>query len=139
MIERLKAKKSLIDVYEIIKNDKFFDFYITENNERKFLNNRKIIKKVLDKEEMYGLYDNSLKGILMINREKGYRTYIKIMGDNEHTIGQLFNFLSMNFQNEDIFLKIKQNNHIVNISKRFGFGLIAYRGKEVLLLRNKLI
>ena len=90
MIKRLN-QKNRADIVEFIKKDydKFKDFYITHERKRLFLTDSKLVEKLLKKQEIYGVYDTELKGLLMIFREKNFRPYIKILGLNkEITIGE---------------------------------------------------
>ena len=98
MITRLKFQNT-IDVYEFLSriNDRFEDFYITKEKERYFLkNNWSLIKKVLIKQECYGIFNNGLKAIMIIVRDKGFRPYVKLLAENSKYTIDLLKYLKWN-------------------------------------------
>jgi len=138
MIERL-ALKNKLDVYEFLSrtNDKFEDFYLTENRERKFLKgNWSLIEKVLGKQECYGLYYGEMKGILIIFREKGFRPYIKILAENTKYNIDLLKYLKWNFMEIDLYAKFKKENQLSTQVLRTGFIKIGDRGRELLFCKK---
>jgi hypothetical protein len=138
MIQKLKLQNQ-VDVYDFLSqvNDRFQDFYITKEKERYFLKgNWSLIKKVLRKQEVYGIYNNGLKGIMIIVREKGFRTYIKLLTESNKYYYDLMIYLRFNFMDKELFAKLKINNPLAEILKRKGFINIGMRGKEVLLQKK---
>jgi len=136
MIEKLNYK-NLYDVFEYLGRveDNYFDFYITLDKKRIFLrNNLYIINKILKTQEVYGLFDNELNGLLLIYREKGYRPYIKILSKNKDSF--LIKFLNWNFKDKDLYCKLKKENELCSLLRKCGFMKIGDRGKEVLLFRK---
>jgi len=135
MIERL-GKKNLLDLVEFFNKvyDKYEDMYITINKERKFLKkNWFLIEKILKTQEVYGIFNNGLKGLLIILHEKGYRPYIKLLAESNKNYYDLMIYLRFNFMNQELFAKLKINNPLVEILERKGFINIGMRGREVLL------
>jgi hypothetical protein len=148
MIQRLN-KKNLIDIYDFVLSTKdiYFDFYVTFNNERKFLTDLRIVKKILKYHKVYALYNNGIQGLLMIIKDKGFRPYLKILAKNSKTEWDLMKFYTWNFYDET-YIKLKINNPLVKtlqkenkITKRLIFGFInkGFRGREILLYRPKQI
>lgn len=138
MIERLKIK-SKNDVYDFFNRvpDKFEDAYITINKERKFLkSNWNLISAVLKKQECYGLFDNGLKAIMIVVREKSFRPYIKLLAESNKYYYDFMIFLRFNFMDKVLFVKLKNNNPLSWILQKKGFINIGARGKEILLQKK---
>jgi len=135
MIEKLK-EKNLIDVYEFLSriNDKFEDFYITKNKERKFLkNNWSLITEILKKQEVYGLNkDGKLQAIMIILYEKGFRTYVKLLAENRKYTIDLLKYLKWNYLGKNLFFKLKKENLLSQMIIKTGFYKIGDRGSELL-------
>ena len=138
MIQKL-AIKNKVDVYDFLirVTDRYEDFYITKNKERYFLkNNWLLIEKILKKQEVYGLFNNGLKAIMMIIRDKGFRPYVKLLSESSKYYYDFMIFLRFNFIDKELFTKLKNNNPLVEILKKKEFINIGMRGKEVLLVKK---
>lgn len=137
MIEKLNLKHKL-DVYEFVmdNNDVYQDFYVTINKERKFIKDWDIIHKLIHKQEFYGYFDSGMKGCMIILREKGFRTYLKLFAIDRKFATGLIKFLNWNYK-EEIFVKIKKDNWLCNILQKNRFRIIGFRGKEILLKKEK--
>ncbi len=146
MIVRLNCKNK-IDVYNfVISNpDKFEDCYVTINKERKFLKDLKLIEKILKYQEVYALYEKGIEGILIIFKEKGFRSYLKILAKNSKIEWNLLRYFSWNYFDE-IYAKLKLDNPLTRtlqkqnkVTKKLIFGFISKgnRGKEILLCRPR--
>jgi len=137
MIKRLN-QKNICDIVEFVKKDydKFEDFYITSDRKRLFLNDSRLVKKLLKKQEIYGIYDKELEGLLMIYREKTYRPYIKILSINKDVAKKLIAFLMFNFAEQDLYCKFKKQNPLTVIIQKYGFIFQGDRGQEILLFRK---
>lgn len=137
MIERL-TKRNTMDVFEFVSKtkDRFEDFYITKNNQRYFLTDFKLINKLLDHQEIYSVYDKGIKGLFIIFREHGFRTYIKILSENRHAESSIIKYIMMNFSEQDLYVKLKKENSLAKYIRYFGFVETGDRGQEVLLFRK---
>ena len=138
MIKRLNYK-NYIDLFDFLSNtnDRFEDFYVTLDKERKFLkNNWSLIKKVLHKHECYGLIDKGMNGILMIVRDKGYRPYVKLLTKSSKYNIDLLKFLKWNFLEVDLYFKLKKENPLAEQIKKTGFIKIGDRGREILFFKK---
>jgi len=146
VIRRL-TPKNLYDVYEFIlrTKDQYQDFYITINNERIFLNNIKVIKKLLKNQKLYALYNKEITGILLIYYQKGFRPYFKLLTNDRNDSWALCRFFMWNFFDE-IYAKLKNNNpltqYLLRVNKRTGISIMGFvskssRGDEILLYRPK--
>lgn len=129
--------------------DLYSDFYITHNNERKFLNNFEIAKQTFNNcfkhnDKAYIYKDNGIiKGIILIlgYSDKAERKYIKLLAFDKKISEQLIRYLVWHVDSE-VFIKIKKNNPIVNILnqreftfntfRNFGFKFAGLRDKEIL-------
>lgn len=138
MIKKLNYKDS-ISVYEFVSRTKdvWEDFYITQNKQRTFLVNLKLIEKILKYQEVIALEESGeLKALLLILREKGFRTYIKILSEKNDYVYDLMKYLNWNFTCE-LFIKVKKTNPVSKIAQKFFFNFIGDRGQEILLIRQK--
>lgn len=138
MIEKLKLQNK-IDVYDFLERvkDSFEDFYITKDKERYFLKkNWLLIEKIVKYQEIYGLFDNGLQGILIILREKGYRPYIKLLATNRKYTIDLLKYLKWNFQEKELFAKFKKQNPLSQLILKTGFSKIGDRGSEDLFCKK---
>lgn len=148
MIKRLTQKNSP-DIINLLQRfeDRYQDFYITKNKDRIFLNNNfGLIQKILNKQECYGDESNGIiKGIIIIYREKGFRTFLKIYGDR-NSIYRLLKYLSWNCNQKELWVKVKKENPINNTLQKFNrrkietsyvFSFGGLRGEEILLRGSK--
>jgi hypothetical protein len=95
-----------------------------------------LIKKILKYQEVYGLFQGSLKGILMIYRDKGFRPYVKLLVENSKFTIDLLKFLKWNFSEADLYFKLKRDNPLTEQIKKTGFTMIGDRGKELLFFKK---
>jgi hypothetical protein len=138
MIKKLKIQNK-IDVYEFLSriNDRYEDTYITVNKERKFLKKDwSLIEKVLEKQEVYGLFQNGLKAIMIIFKEKGFRPYVKLLAENSKYTIDMLKFLKWNFFEKDLYMKLKKENPLSEQIKKTGFVMIGNRGRELLFYKK---
>ena len=137
MINRLN-KKNCLDMFDLLsKNlDKYNDFYLTFDKQRIFLNNSKTIKKTIKYQEIYGIFEKELDGLLLIYRTKGYRPYVKILAKDRNSEYKLIRFLIRNFSDRDLYCKFKKSNPLTRIIQRYGFIFQGNRGEEILLFRK---
>ncbi len=138
MIQRLN-ENSTIDLIEFFNRviDKHKNFFITENNTRKFFKgNWNLIKKILKTQEVYGIYEQECKGILIIYKEKGFRPYIKLLSETRSAEAALIKYLMLNFSEQDLYIKLKKTNPLAKYIGYFGFIPQGDRGQEVLMYRK---
>jgi hypothetical protein len=142
----------LVSVVDFLNTvfDKTYDFYITNNRERKFLkNNWKLTEKILKYQEIICIENKVIDGLMLIYRSKGFRPYAKLLAKTEKDYEGLIKFLTWNYK-EEIFLKVKKNNILIKIlfTKIFEKGIMKYipksnfivigdRGSEILLKKEK--
>jgi hypothetical protein len=137
MISRINYKYAT-EVLEFIHKikDCYKDMYITDNKERIFLNNLKLITKLLKYQEIYILKDKEIKGLLMIYRSKGYRPYVKLLAENSKYTIDMLKFLKWTFGEKDLYFKLKKENPLSEQIKKTGFSMIGDRGKELLFFKK---
>lgn len=137
MIERL-TKRNKMDVYEFVQRvkDRHQDFYVTHENQRLFLTDLIFIGKLLDKQEIYSVYDRGVKGLMIVYKEKGFRPYIKILTETRKAESALIKYLMMNFSEQDLYIKLKKENPLAKFIRYFGFIPQGDRGLEILLFRK---
>ena len=137
MIKRL-THKNAIDMYEFCLRcqDKYEDWYITKNKTRLMIKDLKLIENLLKTQEVYAIEEKEIKALLLILKEKNYRTYIKVLAEKNDDIYSLFKWLNWNI-NQELYLKVKKVNPISKISQKFFFNFIGDRGSEILLAKHK--
>ena len=138
MIQRLNIKHltDLIDFFNRIP-DKYEDTYITENKERKFLkNNWSLIRKILIKQEVYGLFNKELKAVMLIIKDKGFRPYVKLLSENSKYTIDLLKFLKWNYFEKDLYFKLKKENPLSDQIKKTGFQMVGDRRRELLFYKK---
>jgi hypothetical protein len=137
MIKRLNHRNR-IDILEFMSrvSDTYQDFYVTIDKNRIFFKDAKTIKKIINKQEIYGIDEGEIKGLLIIYREKGFRPYVKILASDFKYQGKLVKFLIWNFSNQDLYAKFKKFNPLTKILQRYGFIFQGDRGDEILLYRK---
>lgn len=132
MIIRLHEKQ-LLDCYNFIKDSKSIDeFYITLNGKRVNLDNLKILKSLLRNQEIYGIYDRRLLGLMLIYREKGFRPYIKLLAENNKQYNNLMIYFRWNMSGE-FYLKIKKNSLMVKVANYYKWQFKGLRDNDELL------
>lgn len=138
MIERLK-EKHIYECSELITtvNDRYNDFYFTKDKNRIFIKDIKVIERIIKNQEVYGLFEKGLQGMMVVYREKGFRPYIKIFSRDYKTIISFAKFLNWNYYHLDLYAKIKKDNPVNKILQRNGFVFQGDRGAEILLYRQK--
>jgi hypothetical protein len=138
MIKRLN-QHNLTDVCEFVSRvkDTYEDFYVTTNKQRVFLKDLKLIKKILNNQEVIGLENSGeLKAILIIYREKTFRPYVRVLAEKNDYIYDLMKYLNWNY-NCELFIKFKKTNPLSKIAQKFFFNFIGDRGTEILLAKKK--
>ena len=137
MIKRL-THKNAIDMYEFCLRcqDKYEDWYITKNKTRLMIKDLKLIENLLKTQEVYAIEEKEIKALLLILKEKNFRTYIKILSEKSDYVYDLMKYLNWNY-NCELFIKCKKTNPLSKISQKFFFNFIGDRGSEILLIKNK--
>jgi hypothetical protein len=138
MVEQYRPRvfRDLLDFVKKYQND---NFYITENNERKIINDEKTLKKFLKETRSIYIIEDSgdVKGIIGIWKAIGIveRFYVKINAINDKTANNLITVLLWN-NRKFLHAKIKKDSSFLNVFKDKGFEFRGDRGKEVLLVIN---
>jgi len=117
----------LVDIYG--------DAYITKNRIRYFIKeNFELLFTCLEHGDKIKYNDNAIV-IIIGYSDKAPRKYLKILAktlnDTESLLQDLFREVT-----EDIYLKIKKNNPVMEVVKKFGFIFLGNRGREILLIRK---
>lgn len=128
---------------------KYPDFYVTKNNQRLFLDNPDIIKKIFNTfikhgDKAYILEEKmQILGTIIVSgyADKFERKYIKLAAQNNTIARDLLRYFIWNHKAE-CFLKIKKDNPILSLinnrmfsytaSKNWGFKFVSNRGTELL-------
>ena len=142
MIQSLN-KVRLLDLVYFLKNNHSTDFYITENNIRKYPSSKKEIKRLL-KISKYGYFSeekDETNGIILVWESIGNnikRYYVKINAPDKKIANNLLIVLLWNC-NKQLYVKLKNTSKLVNIfkDKKFNFcGIRGSKADEILLNRN---
>src|SRR3989304_1449703 len=121
-------------LYDIV--DLYGDFYSTRENIRISLrDNADELFDYLKKGSKIVYELDKETGLALILKEKGFRTYIKILTKDEKTTSNLLKMINWNIK-ENIFVKLHKNNNLIKIFQRNGYSFQGNRGSEVLLSRT---
>lgn len=158
MLRQITPKDKKNFVYFCKFRDPHSDFFITKDNKRLFLTNRKnailafndCIKrgnKCFIKEE-----NNEIKAVLLVVgfKDKFERKYVKVLAKSKRDILDLFSFLQWQ-DLTDLFMKVKvSNTNFVRYDERIkrykpsyvlrknGFSVISVRDREALLKKEEM-
>lgn len=142
MIEKLTKRDSL-SILEYCLNNKDNDFYLTENNERKFFNKQTDINKLFKCTCLYGYVDKGdVKGLAIIWKSLGNnvtRYYLKITAQEENIGQKVLKVILWNFGHFELYIKVSKQNKLLQILKLHGFKFAGDRGKEILLKKDKFL
>jgi hypothetical protein len=112
------------------------DFYVTFNGQRINLENIKILEKILKQQEVYGLCDNELLGLMIIYREKGYRPYLKLFVSDKKYYYNFMIFLRWNIFGE-LYLKIKKTSPLVKVANYYKWQFKGLKDNDEIMFYNK--
>lgn len=138
MIESLKnLKKESGLLLEVIKNCNIEDFYLTENNQRLYINNPTALKILL--KNSHHIYYEEAKGLVLVWKSFGgdkTRHYVKLIADDHSTAKNLLTILLWNYE-KDLYVKLKKDSKLISAFKEKGFKFVGGRGLEILMLKQK--
>jgi hypothetical protein len=139
MIEKFQSKHFL-SLMLFLKTHLDDDFYITENNIRKFHFTTEELKKLLNKSftDIFILEEQGdVSGLILIWKSIGgdtKRYFVKLNAINKDIARHLLTILLWH-QKQDLYIKIKKNSKFTELFKEKGFVFKGDRGKEILLFR----
>jgi len=116
--------------------DLFGDFYSTKDNIRISLrDNPDVLFDYLKKGSQIVYELDNESGLALVLREKGFRTYIKILTKNEKLASDLLKAINWDTK-IDLYCKIKKNNPLLKVFQRNQYQFVGNRGQEILLMRK---
>lgn len=116
--------------------DLYGDFYSTQNNIRISLrDNSDILLKYLRKGSQFVYEQGNDKGIALVLKEKGFRTYVKILTRDEKLANNLLKLITWHTYS-DLYAKIHKNNPLIKVFNRNGYIFKGDRGSEILLYKK---
>jgi len=116
--------------------DLFGDFYSTKDNIRISLrDNPDVLFDYLKKGSQIAYEPDNESGIALVLKEKGFRTYIKMLTKDEKLASDLLKIINWNTKT-DLFVKIKKNNPLLKVFQRNQYQFVGNRGQEILLCRK---
>lgn len=139
MIEKFQTKHFL-SLLLFLKSHIDEDFYITENNIRKFNFTSSELKKLLNRvfSDIFILEENGdVLGLILVWKSIGgdvKRYFVKLNAVNKEIARHLLTILLWH-QKYDLYVKIKKNSKFTELFKEKGFVFKGDRGKEILLFR----
>jgi len=139
MIRRLTAKDKLKFLAYCERKDSFADFYVTKNNNRLFLSDLKVAEMIfwdiMKRSDICYVSEakNEFDGILLVigYADKAPRKYIKILSNTTKIADGLIRTLFWNCP-ATYFLKIKKENSLIALTRKYRFQYIGNRGYEIL-------
>jgi len=136
-----KNKLQLFMLLDFVKKNSDYDFYITENNLRKYVDSvESLIFFLKNSVSVYVSEDEDYNGIVMVWKSLGGETerfYVKLVAANNSIAEKLLTILSWDFKKE-LFVKINKHSRVLNAFKNKGFRFQAGRGKQLLLRKEKM-
>lgn len=138
------SKKKITElsiILTFLKGNRETDFYLTENNERVYINDLNTIKKFFKNcVDIYLHYDKgNVDGVLVTWRGIGgtvKRLYLKISAVNSDAGKDLVTALLWNC-NYNLHAKLRKDSPFLYTLKSKGFNWFHGRGKQILLKRDK--
>jgi hypothetical protein len=143
MIVANRGKKDLVSLVECIKTNKEEDFYLTENNQRIYVETIKQLKKLI-KDSTHVYYETNdceINGLILVWKSKGgdlVRNYVKVSAKNPIEAEKLLTLLLWNFKNE-LYVKLRKGSPLINVFRGKGFHFEGGRGSQVLLKKEKFV
>jgi len=142
MIERLTRRDSVGILY-YFRDNRDSDFYLTENNERKFFRSPRDIKKLFKFDSLFGIKERGdVQGLAVIWKSLGnnvVRYYLKITAKNDSFGQKLLKVVLWNFGHHELYIKISKQNKLLQTLKTHGFRFAGDRGKEILLKKDRFL
>lgn len=136
-----RTDKALSDLLIYLKNNKDEDFYLTENNQRYYINDYYSLKKLLRNTTQLYISDTNkeVDGTILLWKSKGgnvSRTYVKINSLNKEIANKLITVLLWN-HGQELFIKLRKDSPFLELFKRHNFEWFHNRGSQILLKRRK--
>jgi len=142
VIDQLKISKktNFCSLLNFIVNERDYDFYFTENNERFYVTDEKSLKRFIKVcRFIYVLEEKGeYQGIIMLWKSTGAGTdryYLKMRAENDKVANGLITVLLWNTQKE-VFAKIRKDSKFFSVLKQKGFRFLGGRGVQVLLSKK---
>ena len=140
MIEPLTKKPNYTELSIFLIDEFDYDFYITENNVRLYMTDKKHLKKFLRQCSMVFIKKErgDYKGVIGVWKSVGggkTRYYIKLAATDFNMAKNLLTVLLWNFE-KDLYVKIRKDSKFVSAFKNKGFRFHGGRGCQILLYRK---
>lgn len=133
-----KKDKTLISQVLVESEDVYGDAYITQNNLRLFIKeNPLVLFNCISKGDKIAFSEKGI-GVALGYSDKSPRKYLKLLTLEDKEIPALIKRVSWDVSC-DLYMKIKKNNPIRAIVEKHGFRFAGNRGKEILLIKKKLL
>jgi hypothetical protein len=117
-------------------SDIYRDFYVTKKNLRLFIqDNKNILFNDMKKGDLIAFGEEGI-GIITGYSDKSPRKYIKILANTQTNADKLIKCLLWNVKC-DLWAKVKANSFLRLALENNNFRYYKYRGREILLFRNK--
>lgn len=133
-------KKEKQHIKNILDNvvDLFGDFYCTQQNIRIPLrDNPTELFGCLKKGSQIIYEADKENGVALILREKGFRTYLKVLTKDLKLANNFLKIVNWNIKaEEEIFVKLHKNNPLINVFQHNGYSFRGNRGQEILLSKQ---
>lgn len=136
-------KKKYPALLDFIANHQDEDFYLTENNDRVYINDSISLKKLFkNSKDVYifeetGDYKAFCLSWKSIGGEKT-RHYVKLLASDARAASDILRCFLWHTRDE-LFVKINKKHAFLDVFKKYGFKFIGGRGRQVLLKRDKFI
>lgn len=132
----------LQEILSVIKDCPDEDFYVTENNQRVYVDNEGVLKRLLKESHHVFIlndYEWDKKGIVLVWKSVGgdtTRNYVKLVANCQEAADALLTMLCWNFGKE-MFVKLRKDSKLLYAFRKKGFNFEADRGAQLLLKRRQ--
>jgi hypothetical protein len=139
----MSDKKKYPVLLDFIQTNTDEDFYLTENNERIYIEDEVSLKKLLKSSKDMHVFeeDGDYRAFCLLWKSIGgekTRYYVKLLAvDSEDASDLLRGFLW--HVSDELFVKINKHHKFLDVFKKYGFKFVGGRGRQILLKRDKFI
>jgi hypothetical protein len=130
----IAEEKELIDYINIL-TDLYGDFYVTKNNLRLFIKDNVDVILQDVKHGDYAIYSKDGVCFVVGYSDNSKRKYLKILVNSISSVEKFLKVIDWNIK-EELFVKLKKNNPVINILLKNGFEFLGGRGREILLVKK---
>ena len=146
MIKRFNPDNQKLHPYllHFISNLRDSDFYLTDSNNRVYIEDFVSLKKLLKNSSYHFVLEENgdYSAFCLLWKSNGgdkIRYYLKIVAKDTKSANNLLRGFFWNINNIEIFAKINKRHKFLDVFKKYGFKFLGGRGRQILLKRDKFL